>query len=82
MTHSARRPFALCSTSPPAVSQLPIFMTADEVAELIRTTREAVYAMAARGQLAGVTRVGRRMLFRTSELLDWLDQNRTPSPEE
>jgi excisionase family DNA binding protein len=62
------------------VKALPLLSTADEVADLLRTTRLAIYAMAARGQIPGVTRIGRRVLFRTEELLDWLDQKRTPSP--
>src|SRR5438552_17586381 len=45
---------------------LPRFITADEVAALLlRTTRKAVYVMVERGQLPGVTRIGRRILFRT-----------------
>ena len=61
---------------------LPLLLTAEDAAELLRTTRTAVYAMVARRQLPGVTRVGRRVLFRTQDLLDWLDQNRAPSPKE
>jgi excisionase family DNA binding protein len=61
---------------------LPFLLTVDEVASMLRTTRTAVYAMAARGQLPGVTRLGRRMLIRSGDLLRWLDQNRAPSPKE
>ncbi len=53
--------------------------TADEVAALLRTTRKAVYAMVERGQLPGVTRIGRRVLFRSDVLLDWLRQQSAPS---
>ena len=60
----------------------PLFMTPDEVAALLRTTRKAVYTMIERGLLPGVTRIGRRVLVRTRELLDFLDQNSTPSPRE
>ena len=60
----------------------PFLMTADEVAELLRTSRAAIYAMAARGELPGVTRPGRRFLVRRQALLDWLDQKRVPSPGE
>jgi excisionase family DNA binding protein len=48
----------------------------------LRTTRAAIYAMTERGQLPGVTRIGRRLLFRRHELIQWLDQNRAPSPKE
>ena len=60
----------------------PLLMTADEVAILLRTTRKAVYAMVERGQLPGITRIGRRVLLRRSDLLDWLDHNCTPSSPE
>lgn len=59
---------------------LPRFLTVDETAALLRTTRKAVYAMAERGQLPGVTRIGRRLLVRADDLLDFLDRSRTPSP--
>ena len=42
----------------------PFLMTADEVAALLRTSRAAIYALAARGELPGVTRPGRRFLVR------------------
>ena len=61
---------------------LPLFLNVDEAAELLRTTRRAIYAMIARRQLPGVVRLRRRVLFRTDDLLDWLDQKRAPSPEE
>jgi excisionase family DNA binding protein len=62
--------------------KLPVLLTAAEVAELLRTSRTAVYAMVARRQIPGATKLGRRVLIRTSHLLDWLDQNRLPSPRE
>ena len=61
---------------------LPMLSTADEVAVILRTTRKAVYVMAERGLLPGVTHIGRRILFRTDALLDWLDQKRAPSLKE
>lgn len=65
-----------------SASSLPILLTADEAAQLLCTTRTAVYAMVARGQIPGITRLGRRVLFRTDDLLHWLDRNRAPSPKE
>jgi len=62
-----------------STAELPQFLTADEVAALLRTSRKAIYAMVERGQLPGVTRVRRRLLVRTEELVDWLNQKRTPS---
>ena len=59
-----------------------MLMTAAEVAALLRTSRLAVYAMAERGQLPGVIRIGRRLLVRREDLVSWLDQKRAPSPLE
>jgi len=61
---------------------MPTLLTVDEVADLLRTTRTAVYALVARAQVPGVTRLGRRILIRADELVKWLDQNRAPSPKE
>ena len=61
------------------LNSLPRLLTANETAEVLRTTRRGVYAMAERGQLPGVTRIGRRLLVRADDLLDWLDRSRTPS---
>ena len=60
---------------------LPFLMTVDETAQLLRTTRKAIYAMVNRGALPGVVRVGRRLLVRRDDLLRWLDGSRAPSPE-
>jgi excisionase family DNA binding protein len=54
-------------------------LTVDEAAALLRTTRRAIYAMIERRQLPGLIRIRRRALFRTDDLLHWLDQKRTPS---
>ena len=61
---------------------LPILLTVDEAADLLRTTRRAIYAMIARRQLPGVVRVRRRVLLRTEALLHWLEQKSAPSLEE
>ena len=58
------------------------FLTANEVAELLRTSRPAVYAMVERGQIPGVVRIGRRVLVCRHDLVDWLDQKRVPLPGE
>jgi len=60
---------------------LDVFFTAQEVARILRTTDKGVYAQAERGLLPGVTRIGRRLLFRRAELLDWLRQKSAPSPK-
>ena len=61
--------------------RVPEFFTVQEVAEILRTSRAAIYAMVERGQLPGVTRIGRRILIQREALLDWLHERRAPSPE-
>jgi excisionase family DNA binding protein len=56
------------------LNDLPPLLTVDETAALLRTSRKAVYAMAERSQLPGVTRIGRRLLIRSGDLMHWLDQ--------
>lgn len=59
--------------------QQPVLLTVDEAADLLRTTKRAIYAMIERRQLPGVVRIGRRVLFRSADLLDWLNQKSAPS---
>ena len=63
---------------------LPINMTADDAASMLRTTRKAIYVMIERRQLPGVFRVGRRVLIRTESLVRFIDQQEGASslPEE
>jgi excisionase family DNA binding protein len=63
-----------------SLDALPVLVTMGEVAALLRTSRKAVYAMAERGQLAGLTRIGRRLLVRRDDLVLWLDERRAASP--
>jgi excisionase family DNA binding protein len=65
-----------------SATEHPLLLTIDEVADLLRTTRKAVYVMIARNRLPGVTRLGRRVLVRSDVLLDWLHQKSAPSPKE
>jgi excisionase family DNA binding protein len=59
-----------------------MFLTVEEAADLLRTSRKAVYSLIERGQLPGVTRMGRRVLIRAEDLLHWLRQKCAPSPKE
>jgi excisionase family DNA binding protein len=61
---------------------MPMLLTVADAANLLRTTRRAIYAMLERRQLPGVIRIRRRVLIRSSELLEWLDQKRAPSLKE
>jgi excisionase family DNA binding protein len=58
--------------------ELPYLLTPDDAASLLRTSRKAVYCMIQRHQLAGVVRVGRRVLVRRDVLLRSLDDSRGP----
>ena len=60
---------------------LPVLLDSGEVAEVLRTSKKAIYVMIERSQLPGVVRIGRRVLFREEALLDWLRQKSTPSLE-
>jgi excisionase family DNA binding protein len=60
-------------------SDLPILLTADELAELLRTSREVVYAKAAKGRIPGATRFDRRLLFRRDRVLRWLRESSVAS---
>jgi len=61
---------------------MPLLLTVDDAADLLRTTRRAIHAMLERRQLPGVIRIRRRVLIRSAELLEWLDQKRAPSLKE
>ncbi len=63
-------------------SSVPLFLTVDEVAAALRTTRKAVYAMIERGYLPGLVRVRRRVLVRQAALLQWLKEKGAPSLRE
>lgn len=76
------------SGNPPAAhivrsrDELPLLLSVEQAAALLRTTPKAVYAMAGRAQLRGAVRVGRRLLVRRDELLHSLGESRAPSPKE
>ena len=61
---------------------LPELLTGEEVATALRTSRRAIYAMAAKGHLPGVVRLGRRVLFRRDRLVQFISENSVASPGE
>ncbi len=61
---------------------LPMYLTPHETADLLRTTRKAIYVMIQRRQLPGITHIGRRVLLRSADVLEWLDQSRASSASE
>jgi excisionase family DNA binding protein len=56
----------------PGFDSLPLLLQASEVAQLIRVTPKAVYTMAERGEIPGVTRLGRRLRFRRDAIEAWI----------
>lgn len=62
---------------------LPIYLTPDEAADLLRTSRKAIYVKVERGQLPGVRRIGKRLLISASILLSWIEdqQGKSSLPE-
>lgn len=51
-------------------------LTAGDLAEVLRTTPKAVYALVKRGHLppSCIFRVGRLLRFRANEVQSWIDQ--------
>ena len=58
---------------------LPTFLTADELAPLLRCQPEKVYRLAARGELPSYKVEGRR-LFDQGEVVRWLESRRVAAP--
>lgn len=61
---------------------VPLLLTVEETAWLLRTTPRAIYVMAGRHRLPGVVRLGRRLLISRADLVDWLARKRVPLAEE
>jgi excisionase family DNA binding protein len=60
---------------------LPTFLTADELAAVLRCQPEKVYRLAARGELPSYKVEGRR-LFERGEVMRWLESRRVSGPAE
>ena len=59
-------------TSLPGFDSLPLLLQVEEVADLLRVSRKAIYAMVERNEIPGVTKLGRRLRFRRDALEAWL----------
>ena len=57
---------------------LPMFITVDELAAVLRCQPEKVYRLAARGELPSYKVEGRR-LFNESEIASWLEAQKDGS---
>lgn len=69
-------PVHLPLESAPAVtsSSIPLVLTVEEVADLLRVNRKTVYEAASRGEIPGVRRIGGRTLrFYGPALAKWLE---------
>ena len=58
---------------------LPLLLNALDVAELLRTSRKAIYKMVESAALPEPIRIGRRLLFHRDDLLAWIDERRALS---
>ena len=59
------------------IARLRPYLSVHEAAELLRTTRRALYSLIERGQLGkAVLRLGRRILIKRKELTALLEKNR------
>ncbi len=61
-----------------SVNNLPLLLTVEEAAAVLRLSRKAAYSMIERGQMPGVSRIGRRVRIRSSDLLHFLRQKSMP----
>lgn len=78
-TPAHTKPASPPASSPPNAARVPHLMTVDEVAEMLRTTRKAVYALIYKGALPGVVRLSRRLLIDRGDLVEWINQSRSVS---
>lgn len=53
-------------------SNTPIFLTIEEVAELLRLSERSVYSMARSGKLPGAAKVGQKWRVNRAALLAWM----------
>ena len=63
------------------MATLPTFLTADELAVVLRCQPEKVYRLAARGELPSYKVEGRR-LFEQGEVVRWLESRRVATAAE
>ncbi len=74
-----RRVRQRAAPAPPAGPQ--VFLTVSETADLLRTTKAAVYSLIERRLIPGVVRLGRRVLVDRETLIRFVREGRAPSVE-
>jgi excisionase family DNA binding protein len=62
---SAQAPTRTCTN-------LPEFLKAEELADLLRINRKTIYEAARRDEIPGAVRVGRLLRFRRDAVLAWM----------
>ena len=58
---------------------LPLALTVDEAARLLRVNRKTLYDAVRDGRVPGVVRMGRTIRIGRDALLDWLKGNSSPA---
>lgn len=61
-----------CTESPALPSSLPVVLTVDELAELLRVNHKTVRDAIARGEIPGVRRIGGTIRIHRDTVISWL----------
>jgi excisionase family DNA binding protein len=59
---------------------LPVVLTVDEVAAIMRVDRKTIYGVIARGEMPGVRRLGRSVRLHRDTVLRWLADGQGRAP--
>jgi excisionase family DNA binding protein len=63
-----------------SASELPLVLSVDDVARLLRVDRKTVYAAIARGEIPGARRLGKAIRFSRDAVLAWLAEGQGHVP--
>ena len=58
------------------------FMTIDQISELLHLTKATVYSKHSKGELPGVCKQGKRLLFQRDVIINWIKSGRKKSNTE
>ncbi|WP_084101583.1 AlpA family transcriptional regulator [Demequina sp. NBRC 110051] len=76
MRGQPRCPPRLCGDDP-----VPDLLTVDELATLLRKSRSSIYDMRAQGRGPRALREGKRVLYRRSDVEQWLEAHFEGTPD-